>query len=95
MARSASYSAAGFDAVFEACGLTVLRSPLQAPPANVICERLIRTLRRELHDHLLILNQAHLRAVLGEYATHYNARARTSASPNASPTTSPTRGLST
>jgi transposase InsO family protein len=40
--------------------------------SNAICERLIGTLRRELLDRTLILNQAHLRAVLAEYQEHYN-----------------------
>ncbi len=39
---------------------------------NAICERLIDTLRRELLDRILILNRAHLRAVLAEYREHYN-----------------------
>jgi transposase InsO family protein len=62
-----------FDAVFENRGLRVLRSPPQAPRANAICERLIGTLRWDVLDHLLILNETHLRAVLAEYAAHYNA----------------------
>jgi hypothetical protein len=41
-------------------------------PGNAICERLIGTLRRELPDRTLILNQAHLRAVLTEYQEYYN-----------------------
>jgi putative transposase len=40
--------------------------------SNAICERLIGTLRRELPDRVLILNEAHLRAVLAEYQEHYN-----------------------
>ena len=64
-----------FDAVFEDCGLRILKSPPQAPRANAVCERLVGTLRRELLDHILILHETHLRAVLAEYATHYN-RAR-------------------
>jgi putative transposase len=39
---------------------------------NAICERLIGTLRRELLDRTLVLNQAHLRAVFAEYQEHYN-----------------------
>lgn len=63
---------ASFDAVFEDCGLRILRSPPRAPRANATCERMVGTLRREALDHLLILNAAHLRAVLTEYAAHYN-----------------------
>lgn len=58
---------AQFDAVFEDRGLRVLKPPPQAPRANAICEHLIGTLRRELLDQILIINQAHLRAVLTEY----------------------------
>jgi hypothetical protein len=64
---------ASFDAVFQDCGLRVLRSPPQVLRANAICERLVGTLRRELLDHVLILNETHLRVVLGEYADHCNA----------------------
>jgi putative transposase len=63
---------ASFDAVFQAAGTTILRTAVQAPRMNAICERLIGTLRRELLDRTLILNQAHLRAVLAEYQEHYN-----------------------
>jgi putative transposase len=63
---------ASFDAVFQATGTTILRTAVQAPRMNAICERLIGTLRREVLDRTLILNQAHLRAVLAEYQEHYN-----------------------
>jgi putative transposase len=39
---------------------------------NAICERLIGTVRRKHFDRILILNQAHLSAVLAEYQEHYN-----------------------
>ena len=41
--------------------------------SNAICERMIGTLRRELFDRLLIVNEYHLRRVLTEYLLHYNA----------------------
>ena len=62
-----------FDAVFQAAGTRILPSPPQAPKANAICERIIGTLRRELLDRLLIVNEQHLRRVLTEYQKHYNA----------------------
>ena len=39
---------------------------------NAICERIIGTLRREVFDRLLIVNENHLRQVLTEYLRHYN-----------------------
>jgi transposase InsO family protein len=61
-----------FDAVFAAEGIRILASPPQAPKANAACERMIGTLRRELFDRLLIVNEHHLRLVLTEYLIHYN-----------------------
>jgi putative transposase len=61
-----------FDAVFTAAGIRILTSPPQAPRANAICERMIGTLRREVFDRLLIVNEHHLRRVLTEYLLHYN-----------------------
>jgi putative transposase len=61
-----------FDAVFTAEGIRILVSPPQAPRANAICERIIGTLRRELFDRLLMVNEHHLRQVLTEYLLHYN-----------------------
>jgi putative transposase len=61
-----------FDAVFTAEGIRIVASPPQAPRANAICERMISTLRRELLDRLLIINEHHLRRVLTEYLRHYN-----------------------
>jgi putative transposase len=61
-----------FDAVFTAEVVRILASSPQAPRANAICERMIGTLRREVLDRLLIVNQHHLRQVLTEYLAHYN-----------------------
>jgi putative transposase len=63
---------ASFDAVFQAAGTRILRTAVQAPRMNAICERLVGTLRRELLDRVLILGESHLRAVLTEYQEHYN-----------------------
>jgi putative transposase len=63
---------ASFDAVFQTTGTTILRTAVQAPRMNAICERLIGTLRREPLDRVLIVNQVHLRAVLADYQEHYN-----------------------
>jgi putative transposase len=60
------------DAVFTAVGIRILLSPPHAPGGNAVCERMIGTLRRELFDRLLIVNEHHLRRVMAEYLLHYN-----------------------
>ncbi len=63
---------ASFDAVFQAAGTRIVRTAVQAPRMNAICERLVGTLRRELLDRVLILGEAHLRTILAGYQVHYN-----------------------
>jgi putative transposase len=70
--RDASFTLS-FDAVFAAESIRILAGPPQAPKANAICERIAGTLRRELFDRLLIVNEHHLLQVLTEYLQHYNA----------------------
>jgi transposase InsO family protein len=53
-------------------GIQSVRTPVQAPRANAIGERVARTLRRECLDHVLPLCEQHLRAVLTEFVTYYN-----------------------
>ncbi len=69
--RDTKFTAA-FDTVFAAEGVRIILSPPQAPRANAICERVVGTLRREVFDRLLVVNQAHLATVLDEYLLHYN-----------------------
>jgi putative transposase len=63
---------ASFDAVFEAQGTQIVRTPIQAPEANGIAERFVRTVRAECLDWLLILNPRHLQRVLYVFIHHYN-----------------------
>jgi hypothetical protein len=63
---------ASFDAVFQAAGTRILRTAVQTPRMNAICERLVGTLRRELLDRVLILGEQHLHAILTGYQAHYN-----------------------
>ena len=62
----------GSDCVFEADGVTVIRTPIAAPRANSHIERQIGSTRRECLDWLLILNRRHLERVLTEWLEHYN-----------------------
>ena len=60
------------DAVFAADGIRILVSPPGAPRANAICQRMIGTLRRELLDKILIVNERHLRRIPTVYSHHFN-----------------------
>jgi transposase InsO family protein len=47
-------------------GIETVLTPFPAPRANAIAERVVRTLRNECLDHVLILNEQYLRSVLAE-----------------------------
>jgi putative transposase len=64
----------GFDTVLADAGIQVVKIPPRCPRANAFAERFVLTIRTEVTDQMLILNERHLRAVLAEYAHHYNHR---------------------
>ena len=53
-------------------GIDAIATPVRAPRANAVAERVIGTLRRECLDHLIVLNEQHLRSVLTEFVRYYN-----------------------
>ncbi len=46
--------------------------PFDALKANAVAERVIGTLRRECIDHVIVVNEQHLRSVLTEFVRYYN-----------------------
>jgi transposase InsO family protein len=69
--RDAVYGSA-FGSRLAAQGVKQLLTPVRAPRANAVAERVVGTLRRECLDHLLVLNEQHLRAVVAEFVAYYN-----------------------
>ena len=65
-----------FDTVFRSEGMHVIPTPYRAPNANSFAERWVRTAREECLDHILILNETHLRRVLMEFINDYYNTAR-------------------
>ena len=61
-----------FDEVFQGAGIRIVRTPIQAPQANGIAERFVRTVRSECLDWLLVLNARHAERVLAVFIDHYN-----------------------
>ena len=61
-----------FDAVAEGTGITILHTPVRAPNANAVCERFLRSVRRECLDHVIVLGEEHLWHILGRYCEYFN-----------------------
>jgi len=66
----------GVRAFLISCGILEVRTAYQSPWQNPYIERMIGTLRRELLDHVIVLNQSHLERLLREYLTQYYHPAR-------------------
>ncbi|MDT7614326.1 MAG: putative transposase [Pseudonocardiales bacterium] len=69
--RDAKFTAM-FDAVLTGAGTQVIKTPVQAPRANAIAERFVGSIRRELLDRILIVNQRHAVSVMAEYESYFN-----------------------
>jgi transposase InsO family protein len=61
-----------FDEVFRSEGIRVVLTAPQAPRMNAVMERWVGSVRRELLDRILIMNERHLRKVLAEYEIYFN-----------------------
>jgi putative transposase len=69
------------DAIFSAELTATIRSMLmeptrtsfQSPWKNGVAERFVATVRRELLDHVIVLNERHLRQLIESFVAYYNA----------------------
>jgi transposase InsO family protein len=53
-------------------GVRVLRTPVRAPKANAVCERVGGSLRRECLGFLIPFNERHLQKIIREWTADYN-----------------------
>lgn len=70
--RDRSYGG-DFVARAQRIGIRTVLTPIATPQANAVAERLVGTFRRECLDHIIVINERHLRYVLREFVRHYNA----------------------
>jgi len=68
--RDAIFNAEVVD-FLQAAGLQPKRTSRQAPWQNGTAERWIGSCRREILDHVIALNEQHLRRVIGDYVRYY------------------------
>ena len=66
----------GVRAFLISCGILEVRTAYRSPWQNPYIERFIGTLRRELLDHVIVLNHAHLERLLREFIQDYYHIAR-------------------
>jgi transposase InsO family protein len=61
-----------FGAQLEGLGIEHVLTPVRAPGANAVAERMVGTFRRECLDHMIVVNGPHLYAVLAAFVAYYN-----------------------
>jgi transposase InsO family protein len=59
-------------AFLHATGLQPKRTGVQAPWQNGIAERWVGSCRREILDHIIALNESHLRRLMRDYVSYYH-----------------------
>ena len=69
--RDAAYGK-GFGSTLARLGVREIRTPVRAPRANSIAERLVRTFRQECLEDVIVVNERHLHALLTEFVEYYN-----------------------
>ena len=55
-----------------ATGLKPKRTSVQAPWQNGVSERWVGSCRREIFDHVIVLNEQHLRRLMRDYVSYYH-----------------------
>jgi putative transposase len=53
-------------------GVKIVRTAYRAPWQNPFSERFVGSVRRELLDHVVVLNEAHLHRLLSDYVDYYH-----------------------
>ena len=53
--------------VARGAGIRVIKTAVRAPNMNAVAERFLRSVRTEVLDHLIVLDDRHLERVLREY----------------------------
>jgi putative transposase len=69
--RDATFSAEVF-ATAKILGVKSIRTSFKSPWQNGIAERFVGNCRRDLLDHVIVLNELHLKRLMNEYVRYYH-----------------------
>jgi transposase InsO family protein len=61
-----------FDHVAEGAGIRVVKIAVRAPKMNAVAERFVGSVRREILDHVLLLDCQHLDSLTRRYKVYFN-----------------------
>ena len=75
--RDAKFGSDLFE-LLKATGIEAIRTSIRSPWQNGIAERWVGSCRREMLDHVIPLNEEHLRRLVREYLAYYDADEPTS-----------------
>ena len=59
-------------AAFRALQITDMQTSIQSPWQNGVAERWVGSCRRDLLDHVIVLNERHLKRLMAEYVRYYH-----------------------
>jgi transposase InsO family protein len=61
-----------FGRVAKGAGIRVIKTAVQAPNMNAVADRFVGSVRRELLDHVIVLDDQHLGRLVREYREYFN-----------------------
>jgi transposase InsO family protein len=56
----------------KAIGIKPVRTAFKSPWQNGVAERFVGSCRRDLLDHVIVLNERHLKRLMAEYVRYYH-----------------------
>ena len=63
---------AAFDRAAQGVGAKVIRTAVRAPNMNAVAKRFVVSVRRELLDHVLLVDDQYLASLLRRYQSYFN-----------------------
>jgi Integrase core domain len=54
-------------------GVRIIRTPFRAPNCNAHAERLVRSIKEECLERMILFGERHLRRTIAEFVAHYRA----------------------